>query len=219
MGSLAPSAPEAAPSAAESSTTTSSSSAASGGDAPTDAAGAAAAEARAALRAVLRAVDAHFTSVAGNRQWRDYVLEQARKLRAEAAAQQGAAKVIASATETARDYASLVETVARHRRLLREYNIGLDPDERNRQMVEKTAARVGFSIPQPAVADGDEEEEEEAKGQQAAGGGGKAGDGAPSIARRAAMARAAAAAGTFGGGAGGGGTSKAGRRAKEPSGQ
>ena len=32
------------------------------------------------------------------------------------------------------------------------YNIGADPDERNKKMVEKTAARVGFRLPDAAEA-------------------------------------------------------------------
>jgi hypothetical protein len=178
-----------------------SSSAAAPAEASTTAAAAtAAAEARAALRAALRAVDAHLTSVAGNRQWRDYVLEQAREVAAAdaargrgekgggreqgAARQQGAGEEAASsAAAAARDYAFLLSNVARHRALLREYNIGVDPDERNRQMVEKTAARVGFSIPRP------QEEDEEGEGGSEGGSGQR-----PSIAQRAAMARRAAAA-------------------------
>jgi hypothetical protein len=31
--------------------------------------------------------------------------------------------------------------------LLRSYNLGLDPDERNKRMVEATARRVGFALP------------------------------------------------------------------------
>lgn len=34
--------------------------------------------------------------------------------------------------------------------LLDTYNIGADPDERNKKMVEKTAARVGFRLPDAA---------------------------------------------------------------------
>jgi len=158
------------------------------------------AEARSALRAALRAVGAHFTPVAGNGQWRAYVLEQARKLRASAPGDDRAARV-AAAAETARDYAELVETVARHVALLREYNIGVDPDARNRAMVEKTAARVGLSIPKSRSQREDEEEEEEEAGRAAAdeqggqGAGGGGGGARPSIARRAAMARASAALG------------------------
>lgn len=144
------------------------------------------AEARSALRSALRAVDAHFTAVAGNAQWRAYVLEQARKLR-----QNGDINAINTATETARDYAELVETVARHVALLKEYNIGVDPDARNRAMVAKTAARVGLSIPKSVG----EREDEEAAAARAAEEGGEAGGARPSIARRAAMARASAALG------------------------
>jgi hypothetical protein len=32
--------------------------------------------------------------------------------------------------------------------LLLSYNLGVDPDERNKEMVAKTAARVGFQLPQ-----------------------------------------------------------------------
>lgn len=37
--------------------------------------------------------------------------------------------------------------------LLDTYNIGVDPDARNKQMVEKTAARVGFKLPVEQQAD------------------------------------------------------------------
>jgi hypothetical protein len=142
---------------------------------------------------LLRSVDAHFTSVAANAQWRDFVLEQARS------AAKG--KDASSLVSAARDYVSLIENVAKHRALLREYNLGLDPDERNRQMVEKTAARVGFSIPKG-------KEEEAGDGE---GGGDDAEEaGRGSIARRAAAARAAAAA--AGGGTGGATTTRKGRR-------
>jgi len=172
---------------------------------------------------VLRTVDAHFTSVAGNQQWRDYVLEQARKVQRGTAVTEAAATTEGAATataatataatpaaaaglplapglssliEAARDYAALVENVAAHRALLREYNIGIDPDERNRQMVEKTAARVGFSMPKARAPPADDDDDDGAGDEGAADGpsGGRAGGGRPSVARRAALARAAAAA-------------------------
>lgn len=39
--------------------------------------------------------------------------------------------------------------------LLKTYNIGVDPEERNKAMVEAVAKRVGFSLPAPP-ADWDE---------------------------------------------------------------
>ncbi|GBF89102.1 hypothetical protein Rsub_01819 [Raphidocelis subcapitata] len=101
----------------------------------------AAAEARAALRALLRAIDRHFTSVAGNAAWRDHAVAQ---FRAPAPADAAAAW---EGLRLAKDYARLVQGVAHHRDLLLSYNLGLDSDERNKRMVEATARRVGFAMP------------------------------------------------------------------------
>ncbi|KAF8073237.1 hypothetical protein HT031_000898 [Scenedesmus sp. PABB004] len=101
----------------------------------------------AALRRLLRAVDAHVTPVAGNTQWRDAVRAAFR-----AGAGEADAARVRSGLLLAQEYADLLDNVAHHRALLASYNIGLDPDERNKEMVAKTAARVGFSLPQPGAA-------------------------------------------------------------------
>jgi ribosomal protein L12E/L44/L45/RPP1/RPP2 len=48
--------------------------------------------------------------------------------------------------------------------LLLSYNLGVDPDERNKEMVAKTAARVGFQLPQL-----DQQQEQAAAAAAAAG--------------------------------------------------
>uniref|UniRef100_A0A7S0REN1 Uncharacterized protein n=1 Tax=Chlamydomonas leiostraca TaxID=1034604 RepID=A0A7S0REN1_9CHLO len=95
-------------------------------------------------RSLLKAVDKHLTSVAGNQQWRDFVREDFRKnakvTDAFAASQQ---------LRLAEDYCALINNIALHKELLLSYNIGLEEDERTKQMVEAVARRVGFSLPKP----------------------------------------------------------------------
>lgn len=177
---------------------------------------------RAVLRQLLRALDAHVTSVAGNRQWRDHVLTSFRAnaglqdvqrqqalllLAAEYAelianighhqvgrrralltwlaasrqqlsrAAQGAGRARVRACPlrrrwcrhrvpgTTQQHACACVILSRqcvalpmpcparachpapHQHLLATYNIGVDPDARNKRMVEATAARVGFKLP------------------------------------------------------------------------
>ncbi|PNG99005.1 hypothetical protein TSOC_015225, partial [Tetrabaena socialis] len=135
-----------------------------------------AAEARSALRALLRAVDRHLTPVAGNTQWRRHVLERFRQPPAQqppssaapppppaassasssAASSSAAARPIApagmpptpaQALAAAREWAALARNIASHKALLLSYNIGLDVDARTKRMVEATARRVGFALP------------------------------------------------------------------------
>ncbi|KAI8474900.1 MAG: hypothetical protein J3K34DRAFT_517760 [Monoraphidium minutum] len=105
---------------------------------------ASAAEARAVLRRLLRAVDARLTRVAANTQWRDYVLAEFRRAGGASGGSGGGAGTESSdeagrGLQLARDYTDLA--------LLRSYNLGLDPEERNKKMVEATARRVGFAMP------------------------------------------------------------------------
>lgn len=135
----------------------------------TSASASSAAEARAALRALLRCVDRHLTGVAGNTQWRDHVRAEFRRPLLRAAGGGGAtsssgssgssidndddAVVVEAEAERARrirlarDYVLLADNIAHHRQLLASYNLGVDPDERNKRMVEATARRVGFALP------------------------------------------------------------------------
>ena len=67
-------------------------------------------EVRAVLRQLLRAIDTHLTRVAGNKQWRSYVLSEARRnaqLAEPAAAQQQ--------LQAAREYADLINNITHHR--------------------------------------------------------------------------------------------------------
>ncbi len=58
----------------------------------------------------------------------------------------------AQALALARDWAELANNIARHKELLLSYNIGLDVDERTKRMVEATARRVGFALPDTPTA-------------------------------------------------------------------
>lgn len=53
-----------------------------------------------------------------------------------------------SELKIAKDITTLVNTIAQHQDLLKTYNIGLDGDERTKRMVEATARRMGFALPQ-----------------------------------------------------------------------
>ncbi|KAL6759080.1 hypothetical protein V8C86DRAFT_1375264 [Haematococcus lacustris] len=88
-------------------------------------------------RSLLRAVDRHFTSVAGNTQWRAFLLSQFRVRTSDASHR---AKV-------AEDYAFLLSNIAHHQSLLVRYNIGVDSEDRNKAMVAAVAKRVGFKLP------------------------------------------------------------------------
>lgn len=56
-------------------------------------------------------------------------------------------QVAADMEQLARDLTFLVNNVAHHKGLLASYNIGVNPDDRNKQMVEAVARRVGFQLP------------------------------------------------------------------------
>lgn len=64
---------------------------------------------KAVLRLLLRAVNKHITSVAGNRQWRQHVLQEFRHNRAEADATQQQRLLL-----VAQEYADLVNNIAHH---------------------------------------------------------------------------------------------------------
>jgi hypothetical protein len=65
--------------------------------------------AKSALRLLLRAVDRHVTSVAGNQQWRQHILQQ---FRANAALQNTAQQE--QMVLLAQEYADLINNVAHH---------------------------------------------------------------------------------------------------------
>ncbi|KAF6251935.1 hypothetical protein COO60DRAFT_1556006, partial [Scenedesmus sp. NREL 46B-D3] len=122
--------------------------------------------ARSALRLLLRAVDRNVTSVAGNQQWRQHILQQ---FRANAGLQDAAQQQ--QMLLLAQEYADLINNVAHHQELLLGYNLGVDPDARNKEMVAKTAARVGFQLPQlgqQQQAAANEQQQEQVQPQQAA---------------------------------------------------
>jgi hypothetical protein len=63
---------------------------------------------KAVLRLLLRVVNKHMTSVSGNQQWKQHVLQQFRQGRAADAAQQQRLQVLAQ------EYADLVRNIAHH---------------------------------------------------------------------------------------------------------
>ncbi|KAL4854270.1 hypothetical protein ACK3TF_004963 [Chlorella vulgaris] len=97
----------------------------------------AAAEARQVLRALLRAVDRNITSASGNRQWRDFVLAEARRWE-----QLGGSADRQMALQQARDYAFLINS-----ELLLSYNIGIPVEQREQDMNKRAANMVGLQMP------------------------------------------------------------------------
>eukprot|EP00878_Enallax_costatus_P010557 GHUV01011024.1.p1 GENE.GHUV01011024.1~~GHUV01011024.1.p1 ORF type:complete len:201 (+),score=60.85 GHUV01011024.1:135-737(+) len=97
------------------------------------------------LRQLLRVFRKHLThSRAGASQYRDHALSTFRanaQLEDPAKTQQLLLIV--------KEYADLATNIHHHQELLQRYNIGVDPEERNKDMVRKTAARVGFELPRP----------------------------------------------------------------------
>ena len=67
-------------------------------------------EAKQALRQVLRAVDRHLTSVNGNKQWRDHIIEEFRS-----ASSVSSPEVQREKLQEVKDYTHLVESVQEHR--------------------------------------------------------------------------------------------------------
>ncbi|DBA94060.1 hypothetical protein WJX77_011840 [Trebouxia sp. C0004] len=102
-------------------------------------------EARQALRQVLRAVDQHLTSVNGNKQWRDHIIQEFRR-----AATISNPELRRQKLREAKDYAHLVTSVQEHRALLLSYNIGVDREQERRKLMSDTAARVGLRMPKYA---------------------------------------------------------------------
>lgn len=73
---------------------------------------------KAILRLLLRAVDKHITSVSGNQQWRQHVLQQFRQAKDVDAGQQQRLLLIAQ------EYADLINNIAHHQvRLSAEDNM------------------------------------------------------------------------------------------------
>jgi hypothetical protein len=99
-------------------------------------------EAKQVLRTLLRAIDKNITQVSNNRTWHDYVVSKFREGRSLADPE-----AIKAQLQLAKDYAAYISNISNHKRLLVEYNIGLDVDERTKRMVEATARRVGFALP------------------------------------------------------------------------
>ena len=71
-------------------------------------------EARQAFRQVLRAVDQHLTSVNGNKQWRDHIIQEFRSISKNSSPETQQLKL-----REAKDYAHLVNSVQEHRVRLR----------------------------------------------------------------------------------------------------
>lgn len=97
-------------------------------------------EVRTAYRHLLRAVQQHVTSSTGNGLWKEYAKEQFRR---NAGEKDG--RKVQELVQLAEEYATLVEDVHAHKELLFSYNIGVERNQRD--MMEKTARRVGLELP------------------------------------------------------------------------
>jgi Complex1_LYR-like len=93
-------------------------------------------------RALQRAIKSNVTKVSGNTTWQEYVRS---RFRANIHGSDEATRI--KELQLAKDYIFLVDNIAHHRDLLVKFNIGADPDERNKEMVEAVARRVGFRMP------------------------------------------------------------------------
>eukprot|EP00884_Botryococcus_braunii_P014074 jgi/Botrbrau1/22668/Bobra.0132s0014.1 len=100
------------------------------------------AAARASYRALQRAIQSHITLIDGNKLWQHFVANQFRKSVKEGN-QDRASRLI----QLSKDCAYLINSVHEQRALLLSYNIGIDRDVRQRQMIRSTAALVGFKLP------------------------------------------------------------------------
>lgn len=98
-------------------------------------------EVRRAYRQLLRAVQQHVTASTGNGTWKEYAREQFRR---HAGEKDG--RKVQALVELAEEYATLVQDVHAHKELLFSYNIGVERNQR--EMIEKTARRVGLELPQ-----------------------------------------------------------------------
>ncbi|KAL6766142.1 hypothetical protein ACKKBG_A34860 [Auxenochlorella protothecoides x Auxenochlorella symbiontica] len=94
-------------------------------------------EAVRAYRSLLRAVKTHVSSSTGNPAFQQYI-STTLKQRARAGGD----------PELARDYAFLLNSIAEHKDLLLSYNIGIDPEQRQKDQYKKAASRVGLSLPE-----------------------------------------------------------------------
>ena len=115
------------------------------------------------LRRLLRLVDRHVTSHTGNVLWRNYLLKEFRREKENRSQQE-----IQHWITCAGQYADLIHSVQSHKvlditllygrggqsvrfllqLLLESYNITTDKDAQQRELIEKTAKRVGFKLPQ-----------------------------------------------------------------------
>ena len=132
-------------------------------------------EARQALRQVLRAVDRHLTSVNGNKQWRNHIIQEFRRNSAVESPEIQKQKL-----RQVNDYTFLVSSVQEHKvgrshrllnvhglkrsndfsnmhqgflitqALLLSYNIGVDREQERRKLMSDTAERVGLRMPKYA---------------------------------------------------------------------
>ncbi|KAF5835712.1 hypothetical protein DUNSADRAFT_6991 [Dunaliella salina] len=100
--------------------------------------------AKALYKQLLTAVDRNLTTVAGNKQWREYVVASFKKN-----AGLKDPVLIQQQIQLAQDYQRLITNIAQHQELLLGFNIGLSEEERNKQMVESVSKRVGFKLPKP----------------------------------------------------------------------
>ncbi|EIE19606.1 hypothetical protein COCSUDRAFT_54555 [Coccomyxa subellipsoidea C-169] len=100
------------------------------------------AEVRQVYRILLRTVRDRISSRNQNSIWHDYIVEEFHRN----ATEKNPAKV-QELLRLAKDYAQLVQGVNYEKELLLSYNIGIDPEERQRSMIERTANLVGLQLP------------------------------------------------------------------------
>ncbi|KAK9918217.1 hypothetical protein WJX75_002323 [Coccomyxa subellipsoidea] len=99
-------------------------------------------EVKQVYRFLLRTVRDRITSRRQNPIWHDFIVGQFHGNSTE----RDPAKV-QELLQIAKDYAQLVQDVHYEKELLLSYNIGIDPDERQRSMIERTAHLVGLQLP------------------------------------------------------------------------
>ncbi|BDA46643.1 hypothetical protein COCOBI_09-0960 [Coccomyxa sp. Obi] len=100
------------------------------------------ADVRQVYRFLLRTVRDRISSRKENPIWHDYIVEEFHR-NAKGTDPLKVQKLL----QLANDYAQLVQDVHYEKELLLSYNIGIDPAERQKSMIERTANLVGLQLP------------------------------------------------------------------------
>ncbi|KAK9795583.1 hypothetical protein WJX73_008756 [Symbiochloris irregularis] len=96
-------------------------------------------EVQRAYRHLLRVVSKRVSPAAEDTAWRELISAEFRK---------PVTGDVPAKLQLAYDYAFLIDGVHEQKDLLASYNIGIDRQSRQREDVQKSAARAGLSIPQ-----------------------------------------------------------------------